>query len=140
MSQGLSLGRGPEGHVDQLVRLARMAPRIEPFKRPDWEPVPNDGCVNVEGRVLFFDETIGLALLRFGQHGKIHEHPGPNDTVVSCLEGHGYTTVGGEVAEIHSGERVYWPADVPHGLWTKDSTMTTLMCERPAAGKSGIVS
>jgi quercetin dioxygenase-like cupin family protein len=115
-----------------------MPPQIESFKRPDWEPLPFEGCVNVEGRVLFFDDTIGLALLRFGEHGNIHEHPGPNDTVVSCLEGHGDTSVGGEVAEIQSGQRVYWPAEVRHGLWTEDSTMTTLMCERPAAGKHTI--
>jgi quercetin dioxygenase-like cupin family protein len=97
-----------------------------------------EGCVNVEGRVLFFDETLGLALLRFGEHGTIHEHPGPNNTVVSCLEGSGFTSVGGETAPIESGQIVHWPAEVPHRLWTEDSTMTTLMCERPAEGKDSL--
>ena len=115
-------------------------PRIESFKRPDWEPVPYQGCVNVEGRVLFSDETLGLALLRFGEHGTIHEHPGPNDTLVSCLEGRGYTSVGGKVAPIESGQIVFWPAGIPHRLWTEDSTMTTLMCERPTTGTETIAS
>jgi quercetin dioxygenase-like cupin family protein len=115
-----------------------MAPRIESFKRPNWEPVPYEGCVNVEGRVLFFDETLGLAILRFGQHGKINEHAGPNDTVVSCLEGSGFTSVGGEIAPFESGQIVYWPEGVVHGLWTENSTMVTLMCERPAEGKPTI--
>jgi len=113
-------------------------PRIEPFRRPDWEPLPFEGVKNVEGRVLFFDEAVGLALLRFGERGNIHPHAGPNNTVVSCLEGSGFTSVGGETAAIQSGQIVFWPAGVEHGLWTEDSTMTTLMCERPAEGKSTI--
>jgi len=108
------------------------APEIESFRRPDWEPVPREGCANVEGRVIFFDDSIGLALLRFGERGKIDAHAGPNDTIVSCLDGHGYTSVGGEAAPIRSGQRVFWPAGVEHGLWTEGSTMTTLMCERPS--------
>jgi quercetin dioxygenase-like cupin family protein len=117
------------------TRLGAVPPRIESFKRPHWEPVPYEGCANVEGRVLFWDGTLGLALLRFAEHGNIHEHAGPNDTVVSCLEGRGFTKVGDEVAPIESGQLVYWPAGIVHGLWTEDSTMTTLMCERPAAGE-----
>jgi quercetin dioxygenase-like cupin family protein len=113
-------------------------PEIRSFKRPDWEPLPFEGCVNVEGRVLFFDEKLGLALLRFGEHGNIHPHVGPNDTVVSCLEGKGFTSVGGETAPIESGQIVFWPEGVEHGLWTEDSTMTTLMCERPPEGKTDI--
>jgi quercetin dioxygenase-like cupin family protein len=119
------------------TRLAGV-PQIESFRRPDWEPLPYEGCVDVEGRVLFFDETLGVALLRFGTHATIHEHPGPNDTVVSCLEGSGFTSVGGETASIRSGQRVFWPAGIPHCLWTEDTTMTTLMCERPAPGKAGL--
>jgi quercetin dioxygenase-like cupin family protein len=115
-----------------------MPPRIESFKRPDWEPLPYEGCVNVEGRVLLFDDTVGLALLRFGEHGKIHAHAGPNDTVVSCLEGHGFTSVADESSPLESGQIVFWPEGIEHGLWTEDSTMTTLMCERPAAGKPSL--
>jgi quercetin dioxygenase-like cupin family protein len=112
------------------------APEIRPFKRPDWEPLPFEGAANVEGRV--FDEKLGLAILRFGVHGHIHPHAGPNDTVVSCLEGHGFTRVGEDVAELRSGEMVLWPEGLEHALWTEDSTMTTLMCERPPACKDEI--
>jgi quercetin dioxygenase-like cupin family protein len=94
-----------------------------------------DGFVNVEGRVIFFDESLGLALLRFGEHANIHPHAGPNNTVVSCLECRGFTSVSGETAPFESGQIVFWPAGIEHGLWTEDSTMTTLMCERPSAGK-----
>jgi len=106
---------------------------VRPFKRPEWEPVPMEGFVNVEGRVIVGDETLVLALLRFGEHATIDPHAGPNDAIVSCLEGHGFTSVGDETAELHEGEAVYWPAGVHHGLWTEGSTMTTLMYERPGA-------
>ncbi len=108
-----------------------MTLRIESFVRREWEPLPMEGCENVEGRVILHDDSLLLAVLRFGEHGTIHEHPGPNDTFVSCLEGSGYTSVGGETAPLESGEVVHWPAGVPHRLWTEGSTMTTLMCERP---------
>lgn len=115
-----------------------MLPQIESFKRPDWEPHPFEGCVNVELKVLFWDDSLGLALLRFGENGKIHEHAGPNDTRVCCLEGNGFTKVDGETAPLEPGQIVRWPADVEHGLWTEGSTMTTLMCELPAAGKPSL--
>jgi quercetin dioxygenase-like cupin family protein len=107
------------------------APDVRPFKRPDWTPWPFEGFVNVEGRVIIADETIVLALLRFGEHGKIHEHAGENEAIVSCLEGSGYTSVGGVTSPLRAGEYVVWPIGVEHGLWTDGSTMTTLMCERP---------
>jgi quercetin dioxygenase-like cupin family protein len=95
-----------------------------------------EGFVSVEGRVIgVFDDTLLLAILRFGEHGSINPHAGPNDAIISCLEGHGFTSVGGETAPIESGQIVFWPGGIEHGLWTEDSTMTTLMCERPAAGK-----
>lgn len=104
--------------------------RIEPFVRPEWEPLPMEGCVNVEGRVIFHDDALLLVTLRFGEHGTIHEHPGPNDTIVACLEGSGFTSVEGESAPIEAGQRVFWPKGVAHRLWTEGSEMTTVMCER----------
>lgn len=108
------------------------APHVEPFERPEWSPLPYDGCVNVEGKVLLDAPDLLLALLRFDRHATIHEHPGGNDAIVACLEGSGFTSVGGVPVALEAGQRVLWPAGVPHRLWTDDSTMTTLMVERPA--------
>ena len=88
------------------------------------------GCRNVKGRVIFRDETLLLAVLRFGEDGTIHEHAGESDTIVACLEGSGYTSVGNEAVPISTGERVVWPRGITHSLWTERSTMTTLMVER----------
>ena len=107
-------------------------PDIRRVPRPNWEPLPYEGCSGVEGKVLLREEDFFLAMLRFEPGGTIHEHPGPNDTLVVCIDGEGMTSVGGEVGPIRSGERAFWPRGVPHRLWTEESTMTTLMYERTA--------
>ena len=104
--------------------------RLEDSPRPEWSPLPFEGCVGVEGRVLVNEPTFFFSMLRFDANGTIHEHPGPNDTYVACLEGEGWTSVGDEQARIRAGQFVFWPRDVSHRLWTEDTTMTTLMYER----------
>jgi quercetin dioxygenase-like cupin family protein len=103
---------------------------IEQSPRPEWSPLPYEGCVGVDGKVLVREWGFFIAMLRFQPEGTIHEHPGPNDTVVICLEGEGWTSVAGERAPIRAGELVRWPKDVPHRLWTEGTEMTTLMFEQ----------
>ncbi len=78
---------------------------IRACPRPDWEPVPYEGVVGVEGRVLIREDDFFLAQLRFAEHATIHEHPGPNDTIVVCLEGEGMTSVGAETAPLRRASR-----------------------------------
>lgn len=108
-----------------------MTVDVAPVPRPEWSPLPYEGCVGVDGKVLVREEDFFVAMLRFGEHATIHEHPAPNHTIVVCVEGHGFTSVAGETASLRAGERTVWPKDVPHRLWTEGSTMTTLMIERP---------
>jgi quercetin dioxygenase-like cupin family protein len=82
------------------------------------------------GKVLVRGDDFFIAMLRFEPDGTVHEHPGPTDTYVMCIEGEGWTSVAGERAQIHAGELVRWPKDVPHRLWTERTQMTTLMYER----------
>jgi quercetin dioxygenase-like cupin family protein len=107
--------------------------RLERSPRPDWSPLPFEGCVGVEGKVLVNEGDFFFSLLRFEPDGTIHEHPGPNDTYVACLEGEGWTSVGDERSRLRAGEFVVWPQGVPHRLWTVGTTMTTLMYERTAS-------
>jgi quercetin dioxygenase-like cupin family protein len=110
-----------------------MRPDIQPIPRPEWSPLPFEGCRNVEGKVLLRLPHLSLALLRFAAGGTIHEHPADIDIDVICLEGHGMTSVGGVAAELRVSEQVRWPAGLAHRLWTEDSEMVTLMVEyRPA--------
>jgi quercetin dioxygenase-like cupin family protein len=105
-------------------------PVIEPFKYPEWTPPPDEGFVGVVGKVILDSPDLILALLRFDRHASIPPHPGQAETIVACIEGAGFTSVGGVTAPIAAGQRVAWPAGIEHGLWTEDSTMTTLMVER----------
>ncbi len=116
------------------ARIARspVTVDIRPFPRLGWDPLPYEGCVGVVGRVLVREPDFFVAQLRFTEHATIHEHPGDNDTIVVCLEGEGFTSVAGETSPLREGQQARWPKDVPHRLWTEDSTMTTLMIERTA--------
>lgn len=107
---------------------------VAPVPRPHWSPLPAAGCVGVEGRVLVREADFFVALLRFAPHATIHEHPGATDTLVVCLEGEGFTSVGGVTKPVRESERIFWPANVPHRLWTDDAAMKTLMIERPGLG------
>jgi quercetin dioxygenase-like cupin family protein len=81
--------------------------------------------------VLLERPDLALAMLRFGPSSSIDEHPAPFPVDVICLDGVGLFSVDGEAAPLRAGERVLWPADHPHRLWTEDSSMTTLMVEHP---------
>jgi quercetin dioxygenase-like cupin family protein len=84
----------------------------------------------VDGKVLVDEPDFFIAMLRFEPGGTIHEHPGPSDTLVMCIEGSGWTSVAGERTQLHAGELVRWPRATPHRLWTERTGMTTLMYER----------
>lgn len=106
-----------------------MTLEVKPVKRPQWTPLPYDGCVNVYAKSLLTLDHLAIAMLRFEQNGTIHEHPADIDIDVICLEGAGFTSVGDEQAAIKAGERVHWPAGQPHRLWTTVNEMITLMVE-----------
>jgi len=104
-----------------------MTVDIRPFPRLGWDPLPDS--VGIVGRVLVREDDFFVAQLRFSDRAAITEHPGERDTIVVCIEGEGFTSVAGETARLREGQQVRWPRGIPHGLWTEDSTMTTLMVE-----------
>ncbi len=106
-----------------------MTVDVQPVPRPEWSPLPREGCHGVEGKVLLRLPHLSLAILRFSPGGTIHEHPADHDIDVICLEGWGMTSVGGTTAALQEGESVRWPAGLPHRLWTEDHEMVTLMVE-----------
>ena len=67
---------------------------IRPFPRPEWSPLP--ARTGVEGKVLVRDGGFFVAMLRFSAQATIHEHPGETDTIVICIDGSGFTSVGEE--------------------------------------------
>ena len=119
-----------------------MSVDVAPVPRPEWSPLPGEGVVGVDGKVLVRETDFFIAMLRFQPHATTHEHPGENETLVVCLDGEGFTSVGDETTPLRASERALWPVGVRHRLWTEEETMTTLMVERwgvgfPARGLAG---
>jgi quercetin dioxygenase-like cupin family protein len=101
---------------------------IRPIPRLGWDPLPNS--TGIVGRVLVReDDFFFVAQLRFSEHATITEHAGERDTIVVCIEGEGFTSVGDETSRLREGQQVRWPKGVVHGLWTEASMMSTLMIE-----------
>ena len=100
---------------------------ITDVKYPEWEPLPGEGVVDVEGKVFLDEPGIGLAMLRFRPRASIPDHASETDCWVVCVEGRGFTRVGDAEEEIRAGQKVFWPKGIRHGLWTADREMTTLM-------------
>ena len=103
--------------------------KTKSFPRPDWSPVPRDGCKDVMGKVLLVDQRNVVAMLKIAPHGNTDIHPAPYDIHVLCTEGSGFVTCGDETTALAAGESVLWPRDVPHNLYTKAESMTTIMVE-----------
>jgi quercetin dioxygenase-like cupin family protein len=112
--------------------------QIETVPFPDWIPHPHPGCQGTEIKVFLKLDHLVIAMLRIPPNGTIHEHPAPFDADVICLEGKGMTSVGGEQGSLKAGQRIRWPANVPHRLWTEDSEMITLMVEHLPGRGDGV--
>lgn len=105
-----------------------MKPEKQP--RPVWSALDRDGCKNVEGKVLLIKDGLTVANLRFNQNATIDKHSASFDIDVICVSGSGFTLIGNKEFTISAGETMRWPKNIEHCLWTKDSTMETIMIER----------
>lgn len=104
--------------------------KIERTPGPDWLPLPRHGARGVQVKVHLITNRVFVAQLRFTRNATIDEHPGERSTDVVCLSGSGYVSLGSDTSAFQAGDRVFWPAGVPHRLWTGDTPMDTLMVER----------
>jgi len=103
--------------------------KTTPFPRPDWHIFPKEGCVGVEARVCLVDRRSVLAMLRLGENSHTDVHSAPYDIHVLCMQGSGFASSGDQVTEIKAGESVLWPKGEPHNIFTKGTTMETVMLE-----------
>jgi quercetin dioxygenase-like cupin family protein len=101
----------------------------EPVPRPEWSPLPIDGALGVDVKVLLPPPPPLIAMLRFSRNGGFPAHSAPFDVDVVCLEGAGFVLVGEDSYPLRAGEHIRWPAHAMHRLWTESQEMTTLMVE-----------
>ena len=101
----------------------------QPVPRPEWSALPIDGAVGIELKVLLDPPPVLIAMLRFSGDASFPAHAAPFDVDVVCLDGAGVVLVGEDTYPFRAGERVRWPANTMHRLWTESGGMTTLMIE-----------
>lgn len=101
----------------------------KPVRRPNWSPLPVDGAVRVEAKVLLPPPPPAIAMLHFERDGSFPAHDAPFDVDVVCLDGAGFVLLGENSYPFHAGEQIRWPAHAMHRLWTESTEMTTLMVE-----------
>jgi quercetin dioxygenase-like cupin family protein len=106
---------------------------VERVPKPDWLPLPREGTVGVEYRVLLSRRGLAIASLRFAAQATIDEHSAAFEIDVICLAGSGFVSVGDEAAPFRAGDKVLWPAHAKHRLWTERERMETLMIEHEDA-------
>jgi quercetin dioxygenase-like cupin family protein len=70
-----------------------------------------------------------IAMLKFARDAGFPAHAAPFEVDVICLDGAGFVLVGEDSYPFREGERIRWPANLLHRLWTESDEMTTLMIE-----------
>jgi quercetin dioxygenase-like cupin family protein len=91
--------------------------------------LPIEGAVGIEVKVLLPPPPPSIAMLRFAPGAGFPGHAAPFDVDVVCLDGAGFVLVGDDTYPFSAGQRIRWPADAMHRLWTESEGMTTLMVE-----------
>lgn len=101
----------------------------QPVPRAHWSPLRVDGATGVDVKVLLSPPGLSIAMLRFAPGAGFPAHSAPFHVDVVCLEGAGFVLVGEDGYPFQGGQRIRWPANVAHRLWTDAEEMTTLMVE-----------
>lgn len=75
----------------------------------------------VVSKTLAQNDAVGITLFAFDKGEEISAHESIGDAFVTVLEGVGEYTVGGKKYEVHAGESLVMPANVPHAVYAKEA-------------------
>lgn len=75
----------------------------------------------IVSKTLAQNEAVSVTLFAFGKGEEISTHESIGDAFVTVLEGVGEYTVGGRKYEVHAGESLVMPANVPHAVYGKEA-------------------
>ncbi len=86
----------------------------------------------VVSRTLSQHKTVTLTLFAFDVGEGISTHTTPGDAMVQVLDGTAEVTIGDEVFTVKAGESIVMPANVAHGLKSKErfKMLLTLIKEK----------
>lgn len=93
---------------------------------------PAEEVVNLAGQVtvrsgeivsktLVQNDAVSITLFAFDKGEEISAHESSGDAFVTVLEGVGEYTVGDKKYEVHAGESLVMPANVPHAVYGKEA-------------------
>lgn len=94
--------------------------------------LPAEEVVNLAGQIsvrsgeivsktLAQNDAVGITLFAFDKGEEISAHESSGDAFVTVLEGVGEYTVGDKKYEVHAGESLVMPANVPHAVYGKEA-------------------
>ena len=75
----------------------------------------------IVSRTLAQNEAVSITLFAFDQGEEISAHESSGDAFVTVLEGVGEYTVGSKKYEVHAGESLIMPANIPHAVYGKEA-------------------
>jgi quercetin dioxygenase-like cupin family protein len=71
---------------------------------------------SVVSQTLLNKKTGTITLFAFDEGQGLSEHTAPFDAVVHVLDGQAKVTLGGQPHDVHAGEMIIMPANIPHAL------------------------
>ena len=75
----------------------------------------------IASKTLAQNEAVSITLFAFDKGEEISTHESIGDAFVTVLEGVGEYTVDGRKHEVHAGESLIMPANVPHAVYGKEA-------------------
>ena len=75
----------------------------------------------VTSKTLAQNDSVSITLFAFDKGEEISAHESIGDAFVTVLEGVGEYTVGGKKHEVHAGESLIMPANIPHAVYGKEA-------------------
>ena len=71
---------------------------------------------SVVSKTLVNKKTGTITLFAFDEGQGLSEHTAPFDAVVQILDGQAEITIGGRKVNIHTGQLIIMPANIPHAV------------------------
>ena len=72
---------------------------------------------SIVSQQLTFNPAGNITLFAFDEGQQLSEHTAPFDAIVEIMDGEAEIHVGGEIFQVHTGEMLIMPANVPHALY-----------------------
>ncbi len=88
----------------------------------------------IVSKILLKEKTGNITLFAFDKNQGLSEHSAPFDAFVQVVEGTGEITIAGTMHQLHEGEGIIMPANIPHAVHTTSGFKMLLTMIRSESG------